>query len=130
MNKGSGRKISNQGIWVSKMGMEKITIKNIPEIRDVSKIIELLGSLGVKIKKESGSETSFQSDNINPEYLTTKEFRDQSMSLRGSIMIVGPLLARFGKTLIPKPSEDRIGRRRLATHLIGFQKLGANIRRI
>ena len=104
---------------------EKVTIRNIPNIRDVSKLIELLGCLGVKINKESVSVTTFQADNINLGYLTTKEFCDQSMSLRGSIMIVGPLLARFGKALIPKPGGDKIGRRRLDTHFIGFQKLGA-----
>src|SRR5512138_1646103 len=103
---------------------EKITVKNIPEIRDVSKLIELLGSLGVKVKK-GASGTTFQADNIDLDYLRTKEFREQSMSLRGSIMIVGPLLARFGKALIPKPGGDKIGRRRLDTHFIGFQKLGA-----
>ena len=104
---------------------EKITIRNIPNISDVSKLIELLGSLGVKINKISATVTTFQADDINLEYLSTKEFWDQSMSLRGSIMIVGPLLARFGKALIPKPGGDKIGRRRLDTHFIGFQKLGA-----
>lgn len=104
---------------------EKITVKNIPEIRDVSKLIELLVSLGVKVSK-GASGTTFQADNIDLEYLRTKEFREQSMSLRGSIMIVGPLLARFGKALIPKPGGDKIGRRRLDTHFIGFQKLGAS----
>jgi UDP-N-acetylglucosamine 1-carboxyvinyltransferase len=103
---------------------EEITVKNIPDIQDVSKLIELLVSLGVKVKRESSSAT-FQADNINLEYLGTKEFFDQSMSLRGSIMIVGPLLARFGKALIPKPGGDKIGRRRLDTHFTGFQKLGA-----
>ena len=104
---------------------EKVTLKNIPEIRDVSKLIELLGCLGVKITKESSAVTTFQAMDINLDYLSTKEFWDQSMSLRGSIMIVGPLLARFGKALIPKPGGDKIGRRRLDTHFIGFQKLGA-----
>jgi UDP-N-acetylglucosamine 1-carboxyvinyltransferase len=104
---------------------EKITVKNIPEIRDVSKLIELLQCLGVKVNKESSSVTSFQAGSINLDYLRTKEFWDQSMSLRGSIMIVGPLLARYGKALIPKPGGDKIGRRRLDTHFIGFQKLGA-----
>jgi UDP-N-acetylglucosamine 1-carboxyvinyltransferase len=103
---------------------EKVIINNIPEIRDVSKLIELLGSLGVKIKKESTG-TTFQADDIDLDYLNTKEFWDQSISLRGSIMIVGPLLARYGKALIPKPGGDKIGRRRLDTHFIGFQKLGA-----
>ena len=104
---------------------EKVTVNNIPEIRDVSRLIELLGSLGVKINKESSFVTTFQAQDINLDYLRTKEFWDQSMSLRGSIMIVGPLLARFGKALIPKPGGDKIGRRRLDTHFIGFQKLGA-----
>jgi UDP-N-acetylglucosamine 1-carboxyvinyltransferase len=104
---------------------EKVTIRNIPNISDVSKLIELLGSLGVKINKISATITTFQADDINLEYLSTKEFWDQSMSLRGSIMIVGPLLSRFGKALIPKPGGDKIGRRRLDTHFIGFQKLGA-----
>jgi UDP-N-acetylglucosamine 1-carboxyvinyltransferase len=104
---------------------EKVTIKNIPGIRDVSRMIELLGNLGVKITRESSSVTTFQAEKINLDYLQTKEFWDQSTSLRGSIMIVGPLLARFGKALIPKPGGDKIGRRRLDTHFIGFQKLGA-----
>jgi UDP-N-acetylglucosamine 1-carboxyvinyltransferase len=104
---------------------EQITIKNIPGIRDVAKLIELLGSLGVKINKVSDTATTFQASDINLDHLYTKEFWDQSMSLRGSIMIAGPLLARFGKALIPKPGGDKIGRRRLDTHFIGFQKLGA-----
>jgi UDP-N-acetylglucosamine 1-carboxyvinyltransferase len=104
---------------------DKITIKNIPEIRDVSKLIELLGSLGVRINKLSASVITFQATDINLDHLHTKEFWDQSMSLRGSIMIAGPLLARFGKALVPKPGGDKIGRRRLDTHFIGFQKLGA-----
>jgi UDP-N-acetylglucosamine 1-carboxyvinyltransferase len=104
---------------------QKVSIKNIPEIRDVSKLIELLGCLGVKITRESSSVTTFQAEKIDLDYLHTKEFWDQSISLRGSIMIVGPLLARFGKALIPKPGGDKIGRRRLDTHFIGFQKLGA-----
>jgi UDP-N-acetylglucosamine 1-carboxyvinyltransferase len=104
---------------------EKVTIKNIPEIRDVSKLIELLGCFGVKINRESPSVTTFQASDIDLEYLRTKEFWDLSMSLRGSIMIVGPLLGRFGKALFPKPGGDMIGRRKLDTHFIGFQKLGA-----
>jgi UDP-N-acetylglucosamine 1-carboxyvinyltransferase len=104
---------------------EKVTIKNIPEIRDVTKLIRLLECLGVKTHKESSSVITFQATDIDLEYLQTKEFWDQSISLRGSIMIVGPLLSRFGKALIPKPGGDKIGRRRLDTHFIGFQKLGA-----
>jgi UDP-N-acetylglucosamine 1-carboxyvinyltransferase len=104
---------------------EKITIKNIPDISDVNKLIELIGSMGVKVTRESDSITSFEAQNINLDYLQTSEFRAQSSSIRGSLMIVGPLLARFGKAFIPKPGGDKIGRRRVDTHFIGFQKLGA-----
>jgi UDP-N-acetylglucosamine 1-carboxyvinyltransferase len=104
---------------------EKVTIKNIPDIADVNNIIGLLGSMGVIITRESKSVISFEAGNINLDYLQTIEFRTQSASLRGSIMVVGPLLARFGKAYIPKPGGDRIGRRRLDTHFIGFRKLGA-----
>jgi UDP-N-acetylglucosamine 1-carboxyvinyltransferase len=103
----------------------KITIKNIPDISDVNKLIELIGCMGVKVTKESDSVTSFEAVDVNLDYLQTSEFRLQSSSLRGSIMIVGPLLARFGKAFIPKPGGDKIGRRRVDTHFIGFQKLGA-----
>jgi len=103
----------------------KITISNIPDINDVNNLIELLGSLGVKISKESGSAYTFEAREIDLDYLQTGDFRAQSASLRGSIMIVGPLLARFGKAFIPKPGGDKIGRRRVDTHFTGFQKLGA-----
>ncbi len=104
---------------------EKITIKNIPDISDVNKLIELIGSMGVKVTRESDSITSFEAQSVNLDYLQTSEFRAQSSSIRGSLMIVGPLLARFGKAFIPKPGGDKIGRRRVDTHFIGFQKLGA-----
>jgi UDP-N-acetylglucosamine 1-carboxyvinyltransferase len=103
----------------------KITIKNIPDISDVNKLIELIGCMGVKVTRESASIASFEAVEVNLDYLQTSEFRVQSSSLRGSIMIVGPLLARFGKAFIPKPGGDKIGRRRVDTHFIGFQKLGA-----
>jgi len=103
----------------------KVTIKNIPDINDVNNLIELLGFLGVIISRESGSVVSFEAVNINLSYLQTPEFRIKSSSLRGSIMIVGPLLARFGKAYIPRPGGDKIGRRRVDTHFTGFQKLGA-----
>ena len=103
----------------------KITIKNIPDISDVNKLIELIGCMGVKVTRESSSVTSFEAIDVNLDYLQTNEFRAQSSSLRGSIMIVGPLLARFGRAFIPKPGGDKIGRRRVDTHFIGFQKLGA-----
>jgi UDP-N-acetylglucosamine 1-carboxyvinyltransferase len=104
---------------------EKVTISNIPDIRDVNKLIELLESMGVKVKRIDASTYEFQADEVDLEYLKTKEFKKQGSGLRGSIMIVGPLLARFGKGYIPAPGGDKIGRRRLDTHFIGFQKLGA-----
>lgn len=104
----------------------KVTISNIPDISDVNRLIELIGCLGVKIKRESQSTISFEACDINLDYMSTEDFRKQSISLRGSIMIVGPLLARFGRAYIPKPGGDKIGRRRVDTHFIGFQKLGAN----
>ena len=88
-------------------------------------LLSLLGSLGVKITRESRSAISFEAGNIDLSYLQTASFRTQSASLRGSIMIVGPLLARFGSAFIPKPGGDKIGRRRVDTHFTGFQKLGA-----
>lgn len=104
---------------------EKITIRNIPEINDVNKLIELLKCLGVKVTRESRDTATFEASDINLDYLQTHDFRVQSASLRGSIMIVGPLLARFGKAYVPKPGGDKIGRRRVDTHFTGFQKLGA-----
>jgi len=104
---------------------QEVTIKNIPEIRDVMKLIELLGELGVKVTKVSQGVYAFKADNINLDYLNSNEFKSKGASLRGSIMIIGPLLARFGKGYIPSPGGDKIGRRRLDTHFIGFMKLGA-----
>ena len=114
-----------QVICATLLTSDSVTIRNIPQIADVDKIIELLECMGVTITRESGSVITFKAENINLDYLQTPEFRDQSMSLRGSIMVVGPLLARFGKAFIPKPGGDKIGRRRIDTHFIGFQKLGA-----
>ena len=107
---------------------EKIIINNIPEIIDVNKLIVLLGKLGVKVNKLDKGSYSFKADEINLEYLETEAFKVDGRGLRGSIMIVGPLLARFGKGYIPKPGGDKIGRRRLDTHFEGFIKLGANFR--
>ena len=104
---------------------EEVIISNIPDIRDVNKLIELLQSIGVHVKKIGTGEFSFKASDINMEYLNTDDFIQQAAALRGSIMIVGPLLARFGKACIPKPGGDKIGRRRLDTHFIGFQNLGA-----
>ena len=107
---------------------EKVTINNIPDIIDINKLISLLGNLGVKIQKLAHGSYSFQADELNLGYLETPNFKKEGSSLRGSIMIVGPLLARFGKGYIPKPGGDKIGRRRLDTHFEGFIKLGANFR--
>ncbi len=107
---------------------EKVTISNIPDIRDVNKLITLLGNLGVKIQKLGANEYSFQSDELNLEYLESEQFKKEGSGLRGSIMIVGPLLGRFGKGYIPTPGGDKIGRRRLDTHFEGFIKLGASFR--
>ncbi|MCK5170926.1 MAG: UDP-N-acetylglucosamine 1-carboxyvinyltransferase [Bacteroidales bacterium] len=104
---------------------EKVTIHNIPNIKDVNKLIDLLDSIGVDIEKINESSYSFTAEKINFEYLHSEEYREKSTSLRGSIMMIGPLLARFGKGYIPKPGGDKIGRRRVDTHFIGFEKLGA-----
>lgn len=107
---------------------EKVTIHNIPDIVDVNKLIVLLGNLGVKIKKNGKGSYTFQADEVNLSYLESSQFKDEGKGLRGSIMIVGPLLARFGKGYIPKPGGDKIGRRRLDTHFEGFINLGATFR--
>lgn len=106
----------------------KVTISNIPDIRDVNKLIYILGELGVKIEKLDRNTYTFQADDINLKYLESLQFKKDGSSLRGSIMIVGPLLTRFGKGYIPRPGGDKIGRRRLDTHFEGFIKLGANFR--
>ncbi len=105
---------------------EKVTIKNLPNIVDVNKLIDLLKSMGVKVNQLNESDYEFQADDVNLDYMTSEEFKTKGSSLRGSIMIVGPLLARFGKGYIPAPGGDKIGRRRVDTHFIGFQKLGAS----
>ncbi len=107
---------------------EKVTINNIPDIIDVNKLITLLGNLGVKMHKNGKGSITFQSDEVNVGYLETEAFKKEGGSLRGSIMIVGPLLARFGRGYIPKPGGDKIGRRRLDTHFEGFINLGAKFR--
>ncbi|MDO4728566.1 MAG: UDP-N-acetylglucosamine 1-carboxyvinyltransferase [Bacteroidota bacterium] len=107
---------------------QKVTIHNIPDIIDVNKLVSLLKNLGVKIQKIGANSYSFQADDINIDYLYSDAFKEEGSSLRGSIMIVGPLLARFGKAYIPKPGGDKIGRRRLDTHFEGFIKLGARFR--
>ncbi|PCH94998.1 MAG: UDP-N-acetylglucosamine 1-carboxyvinyltransferase [Bacteroidetes bacterium] len=104
---------------------EKVTITNLPAIIDVIFLIELLGKIGVKVEKLNDHDYTFEADNIDIDYLKSSDFREHGARLRGSIMVLGPLLARFGKVVISSPGGDKIGRRRLDTHFIGFQKLGA-----
>ena len=104
---------------------EKVTIHNVPDILDVNNLIQLLRDMRVKVEHPSADTYTFQADDVDMEYLSTEEFLRKSGSLRGSVMIVGPLVARFGRALIPKPGGDKIGRRRLDTHFVGIQKLGA-----
>src|ERR1700748_1732274 len=104
---------------------EKVTISNIPDIKDVNKLIELLGDMGVAVERLAEDTYSFEAKNIDLNFFQSDVFKSKGGSLRGSIMIVGPLLARFGKASIPKPGGDKIGRRRLDTHFLGFEKLGA-----
>lgn len=107
------------------MSPEPVTIHNVPDIRDVNKLIELLSELGVIVEKLANASWKFTASEINMDFLQSKTYEQKASSLRGSIMILGPLLARFGKAKIPKPGGDKIGRRRLDTHFLGFQKLGA-----
>lgn len=104
---------------------QPVTIHNIPDIRDVNKLIELVGDLGCKVEKLNEGSYRFTAQKINTHFLETDEYRSKAATLRGSVMLLGPILARFGKASIPKPGGDKIGRRRLDTHFIGFQKLGA-----
>lgn len=105
---------------------EKVTISNLPDIKDVRNLIELLGNIGVKLKFISHDTCEFQADDINLDYVFSPDFRKKAQSLRGSVMVTGALLGRFHKALLPKPGGDKIGRRRLDTHFIGFEKLGAS----
>ena len=107
------------------LSKDSITISNIPDILDVNNLILLLSDMGVKVEKISSGTYRFQAAEVDLSYMETEKFYRQSASLRGSVMIVGPMVARFGKALIPKPGGDKIGRRRLDTHFIGIQKLGA-----
>jgi UDP-N-acetylglucosamine 1-carboxyvinyltransferase len=107
---------------------ERVLVNNVPDIIDVNKLIFILGELGVKVEKLTKNSYAFQADEINLKYLESENFKRDGSSLRGSIMIVGPLLARFGKGYIPRPGGDKIGRRRLDTHFEGFIRLGAKFR--
>ncbi|MFN5885637.1 MAG: UDP-N-acetylglucosamine 1-carboxyvinyltransferase, partial [Bacteroidota bacterium] len=104
---------------------EKVIIENIPVIRDVMKLIELLGDMGVVVQQLNEHTWSFEASNVNLEFLRSEDFKKKGAALRGSIMIIGPLLARFGMAYIPEPGGDKIGRRPVDTHLRGFEALGA-----
>ena len=104
---------------------EKVTIENIPDILDVNLQIELLAEMGVKINRLDRNSCEFIADNVDVEYLNSEAYNKKSGRLRGSVMLAGPMLARFKKAFIPKPGGDKIGRRRLDTHIRGFEKLGA-----
>lgn len=104
---------------------QPVTISNVPDIRDVNKLIELLADLGVKVERLTPDTYRFQADDIDLEYLKTDNYVAQGRAIRGSVMIMGPLLARFGVCMLPKPGGDKIGRRRMDTHFIGLEKLGA-----
>jgi len=112
---------------------EKVRIEHVPDIRDVNKLIDLLKLLGVSVREdrsalcESGRAFEFQADQVNLDVLASPDYREQAGTLRGSIMVVGPLLARFGQAVVPQPGGDKIGRRRLDTHFIGMERLGAEV---
>lgn len=107
---------------------EKVTVSNIPDILDVNLLIDLLGEMGVKTERIQRHTCTFQADDVDIDYLRSEAYQKKSGRLRGSVMVAGPMLARFHKAFIPKPGGDKIGRRRLDTHIIGFEKLGARFR--
>ena len=107
---------------------EKVTVSNIPDIMDVNLLIDLLGEMGVKTERIQRHTCTFQADDVDIDYLRSEAYQKKSGRLRGSVMVAGPMLARFHKAFIPKPGGDKIGRRRLDTHIIGFEKLGARFR--
>lgn len=114
-----------QVICATLLTNEPVTISNIPNILDVNKLIDLVKDLGTKVEKLSSDTYQFTANEINIDFLKTDEYRRKAAALRGSIMLLGPILARYGKANIPKPGGDKIGRRRLDTHFLGFQNLGA-----
>ena len=116
-----------QVICATLLTKEEVVIENIPEILDVNSLIELLGNMGVEVKKRDEGSYSFKAENIDLDFTRSDDFMQKSGAMRGSIMIVGPLLARFGEAVVPKPGGDKIGRRRLDTHFNGIMKLGAEM---
>ena len=119
-----------QVICASLLTSEEVIIHNIPDIRDVNNLIQLLRDIGVKVRQLSRNTYSFQADELRLDYLESDEFVQKCAALRGSVMMIGPLLARMGKAVITKPGGDKIGRRRLDTHFLGFQKLGAKFNHV
>ena len=119
-----------QVICASLLTSEELIIRNIPDIRDVNNLIQLLRDIGVKVRKLARNDYSFQADSLNLDYLQSDEFVQKCAQLRGSVLMIGPLLARMGKAVITKPGGDKIGRRRLDTHFLGFEKLGAKFNHI
>ena len=105
---------------------ERVTLTNVPDIVDVNTLIELLADMGVKVERPSQNTVILQADNIDPDYFTTHAFKKKSGKLRGTVMLAGPLLARFRKAYIPQPGGDKIGRRRLDTHIRGFERMGVD----
>lgn len=114
-----------QIICATLLTTDPVTVSNVPNILDVNKLIELVGDFGCKVEKLANDKYRFTAQSVNVDFLTTDSYRKKAASLRGSIMLLGPILARFGKANIPKPGGDKIGRRRLDTHFLGFQNLGA-----
>ena len=119
-----------QVICATLLTEEEVIIRNIPNIRDVNNLIQLLRDIGVKVSKREENTYSFQADELRLDYLESDEFVQKCAALRGSVMMIGPLLARMGKAIITKPGGDKIGRRRLDTHFLGFEKLGATFNRV
>ena len=119
-----------QVICATLLTHEAVTIENIPDIRDVNNLIQLLCDIGVKVSRGNAGTYTFQADSLNLTYLESDEFVSKCAELRGSVMMIGPLLARMGRAVIAKPGGDKIGRRRLDTHFLGFEKLGAKFNRI
>lgn len=117
-------------ICASLLTSDEVVIKNIPDIRDINNLILLLKDMGVAVERPSRNEYSFKAENINLDYLESDDFVKKCSSLRGSVLMIGPLLARFGKAVIAKPGGDKIGRRRLDTHFLGFKYLGAKFRHV
>ena len=117
-----------QIICATLLTAEEVTVNNIPDILDVNNLIQLLREMGVTVAKKGIDSYSFKAENVDLAYLESDEFLKKCSSLRGSVMLIGPMVARFGKALISKPGGDKIGRRRLDTHFVGIQNLGADFR--